>query len=293
MNNYKIILTILLVFSLFLIGCNKDTDGNEDRILSIEETVNGEGKVVLEVCFQDESKMYFRLMSPNTVEVANRIAYYGNNSSEGYQYRGNVTIPYTITHKGTTYSVVRIGASAFEGNTLIGSVVMPNTISVIDYSAFKDCINLSEVVLGESTNIIGEFVFWGCEKLSSIVFPNSLTCIGMASFRNCYGLTSIIIPNSVISDDQIGDGTIGSYFAFQNCINLSNVTIGSSVTSLFGTFSGCTKLTTVNCLPTVPPANGGAFIDCPLEVIYVPNESVNDYKTEESWSQFADIIVGM
>lgn len=220
MNNYKIILTIVLVLPIFLIGCKKDTNGDEKRILSIEETVNSEGKVILEVCFQDESKIYLRLMSPNTVEVTNRIAYYGNNSSEGYQYRGSVTIPSTITYKGTTYSVVRIGASTFEGNSLLGSVVLPNTINVIDYSAFKDCINLAEVVLGESTNIIGEFVFCGCEKLSSIVFPESLTCIGMASFRNCYGLTSINIPNSVISDDQIGDGTIGSSYAFQNCINL-------------------------------------------------------------------------
>lgn len=55
----------------------------------------------------------------------------------------------------------------------------------------------------------------------------------------------------------------------------------------------------VLCLPTVPPImgwqgawshNGGNF---PPVAIYVPDESVDAYKTAENWSEFADLIKPM
>ena len=43
------------------------------------------------------------------------------------------------------YTVVAIGVSAFEGNTVLTSIDLPDTITVIGAKAFKGCINLSHM----------------------------------------------------------------------------------------------------------------------------------------------------
>ena len=53
----------------------------------------------------------------------------------------SVTIPETVN--GMT--VTEIGESAFEGNTTLTSIDLPDTITVIGVRSFKDCINLSEM----------------------------------------------------------------------------------------------------------------------------------------------------
>lgn len=53
----------------------------------------------------------------------------------------NVTIPATVEG----YSVVAIGASAFENNTSLVSIDLPDTITVIGAKAFKGCINLANM----------------------------------------------------------------------------------------------------------------------------------------------------
>ena len=60
-------------------------------------------------------------------------------------YNGNaasVTIPTSVTKNGQTYNVTKIGAGAFEENTVITEVSLPNSIETIGERAFKNCTNL-------------------------------------------------------------------------------------------------------------------------------------------------------
>ena len=69
----------------------------------------------------------------------------------------------------------------------------------------------------------------------------SVTSIGNYAFDNCGDLTSVTIPNSVTS--------IG-YSAFYGCSGLTSVTIGNSVTSIGSdAFSGC-SLTSIKVYAT-------------------------------------------
>ena len=212
----------------------------------------------------------------------------------------NITIP---------ESVKLIGDSAFSGCGLRG-INMPNNISSIGSSAFYNCSNLVDISIPNSVSSIGFAAFYNCHKLTTInipygitniegnafsgcnnltdvKIPDSVTNIGSWSFYECWGITSITIPDGVVA---IGDG------AFQYCENLASVTIGKSVNLLgTGVFYNCESLAAVYCKATTPPNAQSSIVSsnvAPGIKIYVPNTSVNIYKTTRYWSDHADSIIG-
>ena len=67
-----------------------------------------------------------------------------NGGMEVVKYNGSsatLTIPESVNGK----TVIRIGASAFEGNTTLTSIDLPDTIQVIGERAFANCTNLAEM----------------------------------------------------------------------------------------------------------------------------------------------------
>ncbi len=71
------------------------------------------------------------------------------------------------------------------------------------------------------------------------------------------------------------------------CLNY----IPSDVMMMYSTFEGCSSLKEVTFLHTTPPSYSDTLFGCSkLETIYVPDESVNDYKTETGWLEFASKI---
>ena len=55
----------------------------------------------------------------------------------GKKYSGNIVIPENITYNGNTYSVTTIGEAAFWSCADLTSVTIPNSVTSIDYSAFR------------------------------------------------------------------------------------------------------------------------------------------------------------
>ncbi len=79
------------------------------------------------------------------------------------------------------------------------NVVIPNSVTSIDYGAFSGCTGLTSVTIPNSVTSIGDHAFSGCTGLISVTIPESVTSIGRDAFENCTGLTSVTIPNSVIT----------------------------------------------------------------------------------------------
>ena len=119
-----------------------------------------------------------------------------------------------------------------------------------------------------------------------ISFDGPITTIGNEAFYRCSSLTSVTIGNGITS--------IGEY-AFYGC-SLTSVTIPDSVTSIGNeAFYGCTRLTSVYCKATTPPALGGTNVfddNRSGRKIYVPTGSVNAYKSATRWNEYASAIVG-
>ena len=177
--------------------------------------------------------LYYNITSDTTVEVTYQYQW----SSDNYAGLTTATIPETVTHNSTTYSVTSIGNGAFFFCSSLTSITISNSVTSIGEQAFNWCESLTSVTIGNSVTSIGDDAFSGCSSLTSITIPNSVTSIGESTFAYCSALTSVTIPNSVTS--------IGGY-AFSECSSLTFITIPNSVTSIGrSAFEGCFSLTSM------------------------------------------------
>lgn len=153
-----------------------------------------------------------------------------------------------------------------------------------------DCTSLPSITLPTNLVSLGQSAFYNCRALSSITIPDSVTTIDSTCFRNCQNLTSVSFSsNSHSSNSQLT--TIKAY-AFRGCISLEMIILPSTVTSLGNEiFLGCTNLSNITVRATIPPTLGtDAFLDITNFTIYVPEDSVELYKTASGWSNYADKI---
>ena len=153
-------------------------------------------------------------------------------------------------------------------NTLIAgdqTTIIPDSVTSIGESAFRNCDALTSITIPDSVTSIGESAFRNCDALTSVTIPDSVTSIGGCAFFDCDALTSVTIPNSVTS---IG----GSAFYF--CKALTSVTIGNSVTSIGKcAFCDCDALTSVTIPNSVTSIGDNAFNDCnALTSVTIENE---------------------
>jgi len=138
--------------------------------------------------------------------------------------------------------------------------------------------------IGDCVTSIEASAFQYCYALTNLKLSNNLKSIENQLCVYCSSLTSIDIPDSVA---DIGQS------AFEYCSGLTSVTIGSGVIYVQAdAFRNCKSLTSVTFLGVTPPKLMGTYVfystnNCP---IYVPQESVNAYKTASGWSKYADRI---
>ena len=202
---------------------------------------------------------------------------------------GSITIPSSLDGK----TVVTIGHDAFESATGITEVIIPDSVTEIEYQAFENCTNLNKVDLGNITSLSFE-VFTGCTNLTEITIPKTLKngavspCLDNPNITKITleegltvvpsnlcantGISEIVIPNSVTKIDSsafantaiteivIPDSvTEIEYQAFENCTNLNKVDLGNITSLSFEVFTGCTNLTEITIPKTL---KNGAVSPC-------------------------------
>ena len=224
----------------------------------------GEGVTKLnERAFQECSSLMFLKISISVPSIAD------------YAFR---YVPITDVHISNT--VTSIGKEAFALCQDLKTVSIGDGVTTIGENAFHDCEALSSVTIGKSVSLIGYGAFDECKSLTSIDIPDSVTHIGDYAFSNT-SLCYVDIPNGVtVIGDRAFSGT-----------SLITVVIPDSVTDIGSyTFTYCNKLTRLYCNAIVPPA-GNDMLESGVQ-IFVPHQSVEAYKTSESWQKYADYIVG-
>lgn len=133
------------------------------------------------------------------------------------------------------------------------SVVIPNSITTIEYQSFIGCCQLKRVVIPDTVHSIEEAAFMGC-GFEEITLPNSLRFIGTNAFSSCNELKSIHLPSSLES--------LGSY-AFDDCARLTSVIVEGNITTVErGTFKDCPKLKTVILPDSIERIEEDAFYRC-------------------------------
>lgn len=194
---------------------------------------------------------YYNIIGNDQVEV----------TSGDTMYSGQLSIPGSVTYNGVSYTVTRIGKSAFRGCINLRDVTISKEISLIDSHAFRDCTSLRSVMMQDGVKEISTSAFSGCSYLESLTLSNSITKIGDFAFFNCSGLSSLPLPEQLVTigksvfsgcsglisislPDNVS--TIGDH-AFGDCLGITEVTIPQNVTSAGSElFSGCNNLVSIN-----------------------------------------------
>lgn len=155
------------------------------------------------------------------------------------------------THEGLP--VTRIGIGAFEGNTKITAVFIPDSVTGIGASAFSSCANLRSVSIADSAMEIGTWAFSDCTSLSYVSLPKKLTLLANGVFSGCTSLRSVTLPETITT---IGD------FAFHGCKSLSSLTLPAGLQSIGSqAFRECASLRSVTIPERVKRIGGSAFSD--------------------------------
>ena len=171
----------------------------------------------------------------------------------------------------------------------------------------------TSVTIGEGVTTIGDYAFYNCLGLTSVTIPNNITSIGDRAFSRCTGVKNLRIEDGtetlVLSTsssstpfDNCPLDTVylgrnvsysNSYSPFKGKTNLVSLTIGSKVTAIGNeAFSGCSGLASVTVYAENPPQMmDNSFAGAGTELwsegselpFFVPVESVNKYKADESW----------
>ena len=183
--------------------------------------------------------------------------------------------------------VKNIGASAFENNTAITSVSIPETVTVIDQKAFAGCTSLTSMTLPKDLKTLRANVFSNCTSLATIQIFDNLTLLSANTFQNTAYYNNpanwengiLYLGNYVIGTDdtvikcEIKEGT--KFFAansFNAAVNMTEISLPKSVNIIsFPPFASSTKLERITVdadNPYITAIDGNLYDKAGTELIF-------------------------
>lgn len=246
----------------------------------------------------------------------------------GEKYRGDLRIPSHVNYEGKTYTVNYFGQNAFVDCAHLTSIFIPATIEGNDWSVFSGCTNLHKVdvedllsfcrlevggwwtgsplhngadlylngqiikdlYIPEGIETLGYCKFSNCTSIESVHFPKSVKSIGQNAFGGCKNLKNVDFSESSVSTIDIQ--------AFHNCESIYEIYLPTTLKEIredaFRAINGpgVPYLRKVVSLAATPPYSDNAFEDRHYgdAVLYVPDASVESYKTSKEWEMFAVVL---
>lgn len=141
-----------------------------------------------------------------------------------------ITVPAMVNGR----AVMAIGPRAFQDQTMLRRVTLPDTVAVIGEDAFAGCIALESVTFGTGLKLLDMGCFRDCESLDYVSLPAKVEEIGRDAFARCGSLAEVALHSEV---RVIRDG------AFSLCEQLQTFTYPKRPLRVAsGAFSACYTL---------------------------------------------------
>lgn len=208
----------------------------------------------------------------------------GNITITGFKSKAkSLTIPAEIDGKPVT----AIGEAAFQENTTLEKIVIPEGVESIGDMAFYDCENLSDITIPSTVQDFGMMAFIESAWLNNKVADNHYVVVNDVLVSANYVVGTATVPDGV---KRIGSGAFAGALvfsvkipdsvtqidagAFMFCMALYRITIPASVESIGdAAFSMCLSLESVDIKPGVKTIGEAAFVATSLKTVKIP-ESV-------------------
>lgn len=190
----------------------------------------------------------------------------------GKEVAGEVTIPEGMT---------ALKNIALAGLTNVTSVNIPDSVTTIGTYAFYNT-GLTSVYIPDNVTTIGAYAFQYCASLQEARLPDGITILNAATFASCNVLEHVNVPDSVV--------TIAGH-VFSDCFRFKVVELGAGVESIgYNCFYRVAISTLILHSVNPPSLSSSLGSGSSAQAIYVPDESVEAYKTATGWSSYASKI---
>lgn len=206
----------------------------------------------------------YSIKIPKSITSIGLCAFYNNLSISRRVYISDIVAWCNVQFSGWDSNPLLGGGELYINDELVTDLIIPNEVKSIP-----------------------AYAFYSCDIIKSVTFGNQIEAIGDQAFSDCDGLVDITIENGIIGKE-----------VFYECDNLRSVTLGN-VTINWRAFA-CKKLSTVYCKSITPPDTilddyygWEAFTFAPDYLkIYVPQDSVDEYKYTDGWKEYKNKIYG-
>ena len=295
--------------------CNKDlpnSDESETFAIYVDDTIYGYDKYISEIKkivvsegVTGISEGAFHLAKsltsvylPSTLSSVNSFAFCGCENITSV-YHPDLTAWCNIVFGEFESNPLYLGSDLYISDNILESLVVPESITEINDSAFYGCSSIKSVYMHDEVTKIGANAFYFCNALETIYIPQSLKMVGIYAFSKtdktlkvyvddlitwcnidfavygnplrCNG--ELYVNGQLVTDIVFPDSLdIVNRHSFHGYDRLQSVIIPEGVTAIdHGAFYECTNLKTVSLPKSLSVIEGYAFDSCSsLTSIIIP-----------------------
>jgi len=223
-----------------------------------------------------------------------------------------------------------LSANILSGFPMSG-ITLPKSLTTIDSNCFRDCVNLQNINIPSAISSFSSDIFSGCSNfnididegrrtlsaslfrgiaMSSVILPQSLSAIPTNCFRDCANLQNINIPSALISigtnafinshkfNIDVDEGRSSLSLYFSNSIPISSIVLPTTIIDI-NAFAFYNSLDLKHIMfkrsilnNTDITVGNSVLLNASPSAIYVPNDSLDVYKTVPNLTPYAGIMVG-
>ncbi len=244
------------------------------------DTNNSSGDIVLSHTYVDTGDYII------TTWISSGKGYYklGDGVNGSNLFNGDFNISASLKKIFIGDNITAIQGFCFDNCLNLKTITSPTLNNTWDRYIFRNT-GIEFLILPVYTSVLETGLCANCYSLKKVIIPDNYNRIRSSCFAHCYNLSEVDLPT---------DTTIIEDGCFSNNRNLQSIIIPFRTTTIRTVvFINCTQLLKVKFLSTNPPTflNENMFNGInPLCKIYVPDASLDAYKTAEYLSYYADYI---
>ncbi len=162
----------------------------------------------------------------------------------------------TALREFTIPSTVKVIEPYAFGWSGIESIVIPETVTYVDHSAFCGSLELKEVTINASFSTLNKQTFAWCRGLETVTINGNIETISASAFEDCNALKTVNINSDVT---RIGE------YAFAYGWVLEEIKLPEKITKIYeGTFRGCGMLKKIFIPGGVTEIENDAFMNASI-----------------------------